>query len=290
MTGFGSAAKSQDGTAYTLEIRSLNNRYFKASIKLPEPLQFLEPDIERALRSVLRRGSVNYTLRIRSEGPITGLDINTAALEQYLQRICSAKVPDGVSATIDLAAVSAMPGVCQPPEADDSQREQQRHIVTDLTDHALDGLVAMRRAEGQVLRQELLGQCERLVEHLEAINERAPQVTTEYHQKLRARVEDLTAQARLELDADALTREVALFADRCDITEEIVRLRSHLEQFEGLCDSGPHIGRKMDFLAQEMLRESNTIGSKSNDAQIARAVIEIKAVIDRLKEQVQNVE
>lgn len=290
MTGFGSASKSHDGTGYALEIRSLNNRYFKVSIKLPEPLQFVEPQIERALRHQLRRGTVNYTLRIRHEGPIAGLEINTAALEQYLRGICSVKVPDGVTSTVDLAAVSSLPGVCQPPEADDAQREQQCLMVMELTELALNALVKMRQAEGQALHDELVSQCGQLSEFLEAIHGRAPLVAQEYHQRLRTRVQDLMTEARLELDGDSLAREVALYADRCDITEEIIRLRSHLEQFKSLCESGPHIGRKLDFLAQEMLRESNTIGSKSNDVEIARAVIEIKTVIDRLKEQVQNVE
>jgi len=145
-------------------------------------------------------------------------------------------------------------------------------------------------AEGRALRDDLIAHCHQIEEHRAAIQERAPVVIQEYHERLCARVQELVAKAKLELEKESLAREVAIFADRSDISEEVVRLRSHLEQFGLLCDSDEHAGRRLDFMAQEMLREVNTIGSKSNDAAIAGRVIAVKALIDRLKEQVQNVE
>ncbi len=290
MTGYGAAERSEGGIAYSLEVRSLNNRYFKASIKLPEGLQFLEADVERTLRSHLGRGSISYVLKMRSQTAAVGYDVNHAAMQQYVQSLCTAQVPEGVGVNIDLAAVAGLPGVCQPPERNEELEEQQRGVVRELTAEAVDNLVAMRRAEGEALVADLLAHRRSLEAELEEIASHAPKVVEEYHERLRSRVQALVSSAKLELDKDTLVREVAVFADRCDITEEVTRLRSHLDQFEQLCGGNEHAGRKLDFLAQEMLREANTIASKSNNAIIARHVIEVKALIDRLKEQVQNVE
>jgi len=289
MTGFGGAERSEDGVSYCLEIRSLNNRYFKVSTKLPENLQFLEGEVERMLRTGLGRGSCTYTLRVRNDSATAGYDINQAALRKYVESICAAPLPEGVQATIDLAAVAALPGICQPPETDEQARERLLALVREMTGQALDGVLAMRRAEGEALRGDLLACCGALGEQLQAIAEQAPKVVLEYQRRLQVRVQNLLATAKLELEQDALMREVAIFADRCDIREEVTRMHSHLAQFTELCDSTEPAGRKLDFLAQEMLREANTIGSKSNDATIARHIVEIKASIDRLKEQVQNV-
>jgi uncharacterized protein (TIGR00255 family) len=289
MTGFGGAERTEDGVTYALEVRSLNHRYFKASIKLPESLQFLEGKVDRMLREPLVRGSVSFTLRLRNDSAAAGCDINKAALERYVQSITGASVPPKMQATIDLAAVAALPGVCQPPEMDEEARQRQAKIVEELTGQALGGLLEMRRVEGQLLRDDLLSHCTGLAEALDAIVEHAPKVMTEYQQRLHSRIETLLAEEKVELEKDALMREVAIYADRCDISEELARLRGHVEQFRIMCDSSEPAGRKLDFLAQEMLREANTIGSKGNDLAIARRIIEIKALIDRLKEQVQNV-
>ena len=290
MTGYGEAQHAEDGVSYALEIRSLNNRYFKANIKLPENLQFMEADVERLLRTRLQRGSVTYVLRVRSSSVAGAYEVNRAALECYLDQIRGAPLPEGLSATVDLASMLTMPGVCQPPEQDEAAREHIWEITRRLTDDALERLVRMRRAEGQALREDLLGHCAQVRRLASEIAEQAPAVIAEYQDKLRERVAVLLSEAKLELEKESLLREVAIYADRCDISEEVTRLMSHLEQFTKLCDSPELAGRKLDFLAQEMLREANTIGSKSNDAAIARNVVEIKGGIDRLKEQVQNVE
>lgn len=290
MTGYGEAHHVEDGVDYALEIRSLNNRYFKTSIKLPENLQYLEPEVERVLRSRLQRGSVTYVLRMRNRSATAAYTINRAALAAYLDQLRDVPLPENVQAQVDLAAVMAMPGVCQAPEQDESAKEAAWKIIKALTETALDRLGEMRRAEGQALRTDLLNQCARIREHAAQIASRAPVVVQEYQQKLRDRVAQLVQDAKLNVDKDQLVREVAVYADRSDINEEITRLTTHLDQFARLCDSPELAGRKLDFLAQELLREANTIGSKSNDAYIAVRVVEIKGGIDRLKEQVQNVE
>ncbi|RJP39708.1 MAG: YicC family protein [Phycisphaerales bacterium] len=289
MTGCGEAHCAQDGISYSLEIRAFNNRYFKASIKLPETLQFLEERVEKALRSELGRGSVIYQLRVRDQRAAAAYGVNVAALQAYVDQISRARLPEGVSAAVDLGTLAALPGVCQPPEPDEDFRQQQAAIIDRLTREALAHLVAMRLREGEALRADLRGHCDGIRAQLQLVEQRVPDVVVLYQERLAARVNTLLEESRLQLEADALAREVALYADRCDVTEEITRLRSHLDQFLAACDSGDQVGRKLDFLAQEMLREANTIGSKSNDVRIVQAIVEIKSLVDRLKEQVQNV-
>jgi len=154
----------------------------------------------------------------------------------------------------------------------------------------LDHLIEMRRLEGQSLCDDVLKQCRQIRESLVAVAERAPIVLQDYHQRLLQRANELIADSRLQLQIEDVKREVALFAERCDVNEEITRLGSHLDQFENLCRGGDQAGRKLDFLAQELLREANTIASKANDATVAHHIVDVKGAIDRLKEQVQNVE
>jgi uncharacterized protein (TIGR00255 family) len=289
MTGFGDAALGEDGVNYTLEIRSLNNRYFKASIKLPEHLQFLEAEVERLLRSRLGRGSITYHLRVRNVSAEAAYEINRAALEAYVQQLSGLKIA-GQSTRVDLAALMELPGVCQPREMDHDARRQAWDVLQRMTLEAMDKLVAMRQIEGRALRQDLLAGVRTIRQHLAEVQELAPQVIEDYYRRLRQRVDQLLGEAQIQLDQETLSREVALFAERCDVNEETARLACHLEQFETLCDSKELTGRKLEFLAQEMLREANTVGSKANNAEIGRHIVEIKAAIDRLKEQTQNVE
>jgi len=289
MTGCGDANCQEDGVSHSVEIRSLNNRYFKAVIRLPEHLQFLEPQVERLLRSRLGRGSINYYLRLQQDSAEAAYKINTAVVEAYLA-VLKEIVKENSSTTMDLATMLMLPGVCQPPELDEVSREKQWAILERLTSEAIDRLIEMRQAEGKTIREDMLGHCGAIRRHLSEIEKRAPLVVEDYRKKLQSRVNVLLAEANLELQEDALIREVAVFAERCDINEELSRLGSHLDQFVDLCDADDCAGRRLDFLTQEMLRESNTVGSKANDAAISRSVVEIKSLVDRLREQVQNVE
>ncbi len=290
MTGYGEAQRIDDGVAYALEIKSLNNRYLKTSIKLPEHLAVFESEVEKLLRERLDRGTITYVLRVRDNRAEAAQEINAAALKSYVSQIEKSIGVMQASMQIDLAALVALPGVVQPPEISESQRESQWKVLADLTEVAIKHLVAMREIEGEAIREDLLKQCRQIREDLAIIAERAPLVVQEYHQRLLNRTNELISQSRLQLELDDLRREVAVYAERCDVNEEIARLTTHLEQFGRLCDSNEKTGRKLDFLAQEMLRETNTIGSKANDSTIAHRIIDIKGAIDRLKEQVQNVE
>lgn len=287
MTGFGDASTERDGTHYSVEIRSLNNRFFKPTIKLPDPLSALEPEIEAALREKLGRGSVTYILKTRVSSSDAAYTINTAALASYLKQLRPI-MAEGT--TIDLAALLNLPGVTQDPH--DQVQEIDRHgpVVRELTAKAITKLTEMRKQEGRALLEDLLKHANVVTSSLAEIGRRAPFVVEEYHKRLATRVNQLIAKAELKVAEADLIKEVALFAERADISEEIQRLSEHMRSFEHECRSGEHAGRKMDFITQEMLREANTIASKANDAQIARHIVEIKGAIDRLKEQVQNVE
>jgi uncharacterized protein (TIGR00255 family) len=196
---------------------------------------------------------------------------------------------DGVL-KLDVGSLLTLPGVCQEPRDDTDEMERHGPIVRELTVKAILKLNAMRKREGEALFNDLMKHAKVISSNLSEIAKRAPSVVEEYHKRLAQRVNQLVQKAELKVDERDLIKEVAVFAERADISEEIQRLTSHLEAFETACRTGEHPGRKLDFITQEMLREANTIASKANDADIGRRVVDIKGAIDRLKEQVQNVE
>ena len=289
MTGFGDATAENQGTHYAVEIRSLNNRFFKPIIKLPETVSGLEPELESMLREKLGRGSITYILKMRTNSAEAAYHLNIPALQAYLKQLQQVQGLERL-VQIDLASLVQLPGVCQEPR--DETDEIQRHgdTIRALTVKAIDKLDGMRRREGEALFKELLNHIRVIEENLAQIAKRAPLVVEDYHRRLLLRINQLLNGAELKVNEGDVIKEVAVFAERADIAEEIQRLSTHCQAFEETCRTGEHGGRKLDFIAQELLREANTIGSKANDAQIARHIVEIKGAIDRLKEQVQNVE
>lgn len=291
MTGFGDAAAERDGTHYSVEIRSLNNRFFKPIIKLPDHVSGLEPELETMLREKLGRGSITFILKMRSENAEAAYHINVPALQAYLRQLETVKGGlERFEVKIDLASLVQLPGVCQEPRDDTDEIETHGSEIRALTRKAIDKLDAMRRREGEALFNELMRHIQLIGENLRQIAARAPLVVEDYHRRLLQRINQMLKGVELTANESDVIKEVAIFAERADIAEEIQRLTSHLDAFEQSCRSGEHAGRKLDFIAQEMLREANTIASKANDAPIARHIVEIKGAIDRLKEQVQNVE
>ena len=289
MTGFGDATSERNGIHYAVEIRSLNNRFFKSIIKLPENVSGLEPELETMLREKLGRGSITYILKMRMDSAEAAYHINTQALKSYLEQLQQVKGLDRL-VTIDLAALVALPGVCQEPRDETDEIARHGAMIRDLTVKAITKLEAFRAREGQSLFTELMRHVKLIGDNLKEIEKRAPFVIDEYHKRLSGRVNELLSKAQLQVNQQDLLKEVAVFAERADIAEEIQRLTHHLQAFEEACRSDEHAGRKLDFITQDMLREANTIASQANDAKIARNIVEIKGAIDRLKEQVQNVE
>ena len=289
MTGFGDASAERDGTHYAVEIRSLNNRFFKPVIKLPDAVSGLEPELETMLREKLGRGSITYILKMRMNSAEAAYHINTPALQAYLDQLQKIKGL-GNLVHIDLAGLMQLPGVCQEPRDETDEIARHGDTIRSLTGKAIDKLNVMRAREGQSLFADLMKHVSGIASELLEIQKRAPSVIDDYHKRLTQRVNQLLSKAELNVDKTDLLKEVAVFAERADISEEIQRLTHHLEAFEQACRGGDHAGRKLDFISQEMLREANTIASKGNDSAIAKSIVEIKGAIDRLKEQVQNVE
>jgi uncharacterized protein (TIGR00255 family) len=289
MTGFGSSSGLVEGVEYTVEIKSVNNRYLKINQRLPELIQPLEAEIESLVRKTLQRGSVSLTVRMKVSDEMAAYRVNTAALNSYLDQIRPIEVEANPILRLDLGTVLQLPGVCEPPPLDDLA-EKTRDGLLLLVRQAVEALVEMRLREGKTIAEDLRGRAEEVRTNLECVAGRCDVVVKSYHERLRTRVDELTAAAKINIDAETLAREVAIYAERCDVAEEISRLRAHLRQFEDALAVREPMGRKMDFIAQEMLREANTIGSKSSDAEIAQCVVDIKTAIDRIKEQAANVE
>ncbi len=290
MTGYGEAIGELDGVSYIVEIKAVNNRYLKTIIKLPENSTFLEDDIDKELRRQLSRGTVNYVLRLKGIAASALFEIDEAALQSVVTRLNQVSSSVGANGAIDLANLLTLPGIVQPVMPGEEEVAKVRQFVLELTHTALDKLRQMREAEGKFLEADLRKNCDAIAGELEVIRRRSGSVVQEYAKRLRRRVDELLAQAKLKLDEETLAREVAILADRSDISEEIARLDAHLEQFRRICQTDGQAGRRLDFLSQEMLREANTVASKAGDAQIARSVVDIKCLIERLKEQIQNIE
>lgn len=292
MTGFGEATRHVDGVHYAVELRSLNNKYFKASIRLPEKLQVLEAELEAALRRRITRGSVTLLASFADTSASAALEVNHQALDRYVEQVRQSKAVGAGEVAIDLAALLALPGVLQQPSDDENRLHAARAVLLELVQAACDHMVSMRRREGALLLEELIAHRDLIAERLAKIKEQAPRVIGEYENRLRQRMEQMLREAQLAVEPVELIREIAVYAEKTDIAEEVSRLGGHIEQFSDLIN-GPEdvpVGRTLDFLAQEMLREANTIASKSPDSLISRLIVEVKGTIDRIKEQVQNVE
>lgn len=292
MTGYGESSSQTNGSHYFVEVRSLNNKYFKATIRLPEEFQGLEAEMEASLRSRLTRGTVTLNARCADASANAAYDINVRALARYVEQLRALPETASGALKIELATLLTLPGVLQPPTNEEARFEAARGAFLALLEKACNDLVAMREREGRSLAHDLDQQRSFIAQRLALIEERAPSVVHEYETRLKTRIESMIREAGISLQPVELIREIAVYAERTDIAEEVKRLHGHLEQFGDLLSSRDDrpIGRTLDFLAQEMLRETNTIASKSPDAAIARAAVDVKGAIDRIKEQAQNVE
>lgn len=287
MTGFGSASVSEGGLTLHVEIRSVNNKFYKANIRLPELLQGLESEIDSKVSSYFQRGSLAVTVKYADTSSDAAATINTDALQNYITQIQSIDA----SLPIDAGRLVNLPGVLV-QDTGDSLVTQIRSMLSSLVDEACQGVTEMRCNEGKTLKNDIDNQLEKISKHLSFIKQRAPEISADYQQRLQQRMESILAELGKTVAEEDLLREVAIFAERTDIAEEISRLDGHIDQFTELSSrlDGDPIGRTLDFLAQEMLREANTIASKCLDGETSKRIVEIKGAIDRIKEQVQNAE
>jgi uncharacterized protein (TIGR00255 family) len=287
MTGFGSGRGSAGGEELDVEIRSVNHKFCEVKVRLPRELAALEVDAARLVRERLARGGVDVTARRAGGAGAVAPRVDVALAEGYARAFAEVKARLALPGEVTLADVVAADGVIRLDERA-LDLEAAREALRAGLGAALDALVAMRAREGEALARDLGGR----LDAVEALVARAaalvPQSVEHHRARLADRVQELTRG--LALDPARLAQEVALFADRTDVTEEVTRLGSHLAQARGLLSSAEPAGRKLDFLVQEMHREVNTVGSKSQSAEIAALVVAAKAEIERLREQVQNVE
>lgn len=291
MTGYGEAQYESEGMSFLVEVRSLNNRFLKTSIRLPDALTFAESEIDKIIRQKLARGSVNIILHLKNISNSGPYEVNQNAFQGYMNELQKILTLEGKSPiSIDLATLLQLPGVCQARQYSRNEQEKLLAAVIHLTREGLDRLRKMRAEEGKTILADLEKNCDQIKYNLDALEKLTDEVLQQYHQRIEQRVNELLSRVNMKFDEESLNKEVALFAERSDINEEVSRLRSHLDLFKETCQSDDQAGRRLEFLTQEMLREANTIASKANSTKISHHVVEIKVAIDRLKEQVQNVE
>ena len=286
MTGHGQAHQTADGVQVWAEVRAVNNRYLKVSFSYADRAVDLESDAKALVQKYVRRGSVHISLEVQREKSSPHYRLNTDLLQVLLEQLRS------IDSTAQVESLLCLPGIV----VDAGQREHREEptdeskLLLATIEEALQRLVQMRQTEGTSAANDLLVNCGEIQKHLTAIESRAPEVSKDYSRRLTERINKMLAEHEVSIQPADVVREVGIFADKCDISEETVRLQTHIDQFTEIINSGQGDGRKLEFLSQEMLRETNTIGSKANDSQIAQNVVEIKTAIDRIREMTQNVE
>ena len=287
MTGYGRSSVEQDGRQLTIELKSVNHRFLDVSLRLPRNLLFLDQMIRERLSAGIRRGHVDVYLNVRNtEEGTREVQTDLHLARAYVQAARSIGDTIGGFREPDVMELMGLEGVVTLTEREMDQ-DAVMSLCRDALEEAISQLTAMRAREGVHLREDLKMHLDAAAELRESILCRAPHVVTEYRSRLESRLAQLGAAGT---DPQRLSQEVALMADRCAIDEELARLESHIHQMNRYLETSGEIGKKMDFLVQEMNREANTIGSKASDAEIAQRVVDLKSEIEKLREQVQNVE
>jgi uncharacterized protein (TIGR00255 family) len=289
MTGFGNASLQTEGVHVSSEIKSVNNRYLKISVRMPDSVARFEAEIEKLVRSRVTRGSVQLSIRVRFTSGQSEYRIDQDLLRSFQRQLAEIS-GDSTGKSATLGELLSLPGVVSETELPEEFVNSLWPAVEASLKESLDHFEDFRRREGESMRLDLEKQCEVIENEGRQVALLTPQVVTEYRDKILERVRRLIGDASVNISENDVIREVALFADRCDINEEITRLRSHTEQFRRLLNGETSQGRKLEFIGQEMFREINTIGSKANHVTIALSVVEMKAAIERMREVLQNVE
>ncbi len=288
MTGYGRAVETVNGREFTVELRSVNNRYLDCSVRLPRMLSFAEDAVKQAVKASVSRGKVDVFITVRSEGgEEVSISLNKNVLEGYLNAMRQMVADYGVADDISVSVASRLPDVfiVEKPEVDEEQ------LLGDLmyvVGKALEGYDAMRCTEGAALDKDLRSRGQTILDYVAKVEAGNGQTVSDYRARLEAKLREVLENT--SIDESRILTEAAIFADKVAVDEETVRLRSHLEQMNTMLTSGGAVGRKLDFLLQEMNREANTIGSKCTDVNLARIVVDIKAELEKIREQTQNIE
>jgi uncharacterized protein (TIGR00255 family) len=290
MTGFGSARTESGGELITVDLSSVNNRYIKIISKIPDALYPFEREMEQEISKNISRGTVYVTITVQSPRLEGACRIDEDVAAAYIKQARSLARKHKLSVEISLDGVLSLPNVIRAEISSEEAKHKMWNKTRRVLDAALKDLCAMRAREGAALKKELASRTGRLRRVLARVRRRRPQMLKDYRKKFHERLNTLLKSSGVTMSREEVLREVAIFADRCDVTEEMCRLESHIEQFVAALDARGAPGKKLDFISQEMLREANTIGSKANDAETTRLVVDMKTEIGKIKEQLQNVE
>lgn len=288
MTGQGTGDAENTEYAVTVELRAVNNRHLKLNVRLPDPISSFEPQVETLLRRQLTRGSVSAHVKIESVQRTRNVHFDETLIQEYVEQLRIAlNAPDLVPSP---ELLISLPGVVGQTGNELAIAGGLGDLILKACKDATHNLLAMRLSEGIRLAEDITRNLNVIADNLSGITEQAPVVIEQFSERITARINARLDRHKITLSDTDLIREIAIYTDKCDISEEIVRLGSHLDQMHNLLDATTTNGRKLDFLTQELLREVNTIGSKANDVTIANLVVDTKAAIERIKEQVQNIE
>ena len=288
MTGYGRAVETVNGREFTVEIRSVNNRYLDCTVKLPRSFSFAEEAVKAAVKAAVSRGKVDVYISVRSETEAdVQVTLNKPVLEGYLAAMRQMVTDYGVHDDISVSILSRMNDifVVDKPKADEDQLKAD---LLSVVDKALTAYDAMRITEGLALENDLRSRANTILELVAQVEEQNPKTVSEYRKRLEEKMREVLENK--SIDESRILTEAAIFADKVAVDEETVRLRSHLEQMDEMLRGNGGIGRKLDFLLQEMNREANTTGSKCSDVKVARIVVDIKAELEKIREQTQNIE
>ena len=288
MTGYGSAKGSVEGQEITVELKSVNNRYLDCSVRLPRNFLFAEDTVKQAVSAGVSRGKVDVFVSAQaSQDSGTVVSVNEELARGYRDAVARIAETLGLESGLNAFSLARFPDVLTVGRRE-LDKDKAAAALSEITAKAEEEFNAMREREGERLRRDMLGKLETIEGLVSVVEERSPQTVKEYRERLEARLRDILADR--SLDEQRVITEAAIFADRTAVDEETVRLRSHIAQFRTMLEEGSPIGRKMDFLVQEFNRESNTIGSKCSDASLAKVVVDLKSEIEKIREQLQNVE
>lgn len=288
MTGFGRAQDTVDGITVTVEIKSVNHRYFDFSCRVPRNYGFLEEKLKGFVQSRVTRGKIECYVQLEAqEVEECVVKVNHSLAKGYINALNEIGEVYGLENDINVSAVARNHDIFSVHKSD-AEEEVIWNAVSTVANLAIDSFVSMREREGEKLKADILSRCDFILEKVSFIEERSPQTVIEYNKKLLERMQSVLSD--VQVDEQRLLTEAAIYADKIAVAEETVRLRSHIDQMHEFMNSEVAIGRKMDFLVQEFNREANTIGSKAQDVEIARRVIDIKAEVEKIREQVQNIE
>ena len=288
MTGYGRAVETVNGREFTVEVRSVNNRYLDCTVKLPRLLSFAEDAVKQAVKNVISRGKVDVFITVHSEGgEDTRISLNTSVVEGYLAVMQQMEKDYGIRNDVSVMGLSRLPDVFM-VERTEVDEDQLQADLMDVVRKALESFDAMRATEGRAMEQDLRSRGETILNLVSQVEAGSPQTVSDYRQRLENKMREVLENTAI--DESRILTEAAIFADKIAVDEETVRLRSHLQQMNTMLENGGAVGRKLDFLIQEMNREANTTGSKCSDVRLTKIVVDIKAELEKIREQTQNIE